>query len=413
MAVIRSFRALRPRSDLADKIAALPYDVMDSQEAKDMVKHNNYSFLHIDRAEINFPEPTAPHEPRVYLKAREILDQMIEKNYFIQDETECLYIYRQIMDGRAQTGLVCCTAIDDYKNNIIKKHEYTRQDKEQDRIAHIKAVNAHTGPIFQTYLDEPAVNKIINHWADTHQPIYQFVSSNVEHICWIIDCVDTIGKLVELFEKIQYLYIADGHHRSQAAFHVGMEMRRENPKYSITAEFNYFLSVLFPASDLEIMPYNRLIRDSAGLSKQEFFQRIQERFTMETAPFKPYQPERNHVFGMYLDDQWYKLMPKLELIQTDDPVKSLDAAILQDQLLAPILDIRDPRTDERIEFVGGIRGLKELERRVKTDMKVAFSLYPTSINEVINVADQNQVMPPKSTWFEPKLLSGLFIHKLN
>ncbi|NMB39729.1 MAG: DUF1015 domain-containing protein [Firmicutes bacterium] len=413
MAVIKPFRALRPRSDLADKIAALPYDVMNSQEAKEMVKQNKYSFLHIDRAEINFPEPTDPHEPRVYLKAKEILDQMIAEDYFIQDETECLYIYRQIMDGRAQTGLVCCTAIDDYKNNIIKKHEYTRADKEEDRIAHIKAVNAHTGPIFQTYLDKPAVKQIINHWADTHQPIYQFSSSNVEHICWVIDCSETIEELVELFDKIQYLYIADGHHRSQAAFRVGMEMRQENSEYSITEEFNYFLSVLFPASDLKIMPYNRLVRDLAGLSKQEFFQQIQERFTMKTAPFSPYQPERKHVFGMYLDNQWYQLIPKPELIQTDDPVKSLDVAILQDQILAPILNIIDPRTDERIEFVGGIRGLRELENRVNTNMKAAFSLYPTSINQVINVADKDQVMPPKSTWFEPKLLSGIFIHKLS
>lgn len=411
MAIIKPFQALRPRGDLAGKIAALPYDVMNSEEAKEMVKGNDYSFLRIDRAEINFPEPTNPHEPRVYQKAREILDHMVEQGHLIQDETECLYIYRQVMDGRIQTGLVCCTSIDDYDNNIIKKHEYTRPDKEKDRIDHIKALQAQTGPIFQTYRDDLKISQIINQWADTHQPIYQFTSANVEHICWIVKCPNTIRELEELFADVDYLYIADGHHRSAAAFRVGMEMRQDN--HDPTARFNHFLSVIFPASDLKIWPYNRLVRDLNGASVDEFFEQVKSRFILEQAPASPYQPEQRQVFGMYINDRWHKLTPRPEILQTDDLIKNLDVSILQDHLLDPILNIKDPRRDERIEFVGGIRGLRELERRIQRDMKIAFSMYPTSVEEIIKVADSNQVMPPKSTWFEPKLLSGLFIHKLS
>lgn len=411
MAIIKPFRALRPNIGMADKIAALPYDVMNSSEAKEMVQGNDYSFLRIDRAEINFPDIVDSHEPKVYKKAREILDDMVEKQHFIQDETECLYIYRQIMDGRAQTGLVACASIEDYKNNIIKKHEYTRPDKEQDRIDHIKALDAQTGPIFQTYRDNEKITQIIDGWMSSHQPTYEFSAHNVEHICWVVDCPKTIQDLVDLFADLDHLYIADGHHRSAAAFRVGMEMREQNPDPA--AEFNYFLSVIFPASDLKIWPYNRLVVDLNGSSEEEFFQKIQEHFNLEIAPFSPYEPEQRQVFGMYINDQWYKLTPKPGLVETNDLIKALDVAVLQDHLLDPILGIKDPRRDERIEFVGGIRGVKELERRVNSDMKVAFSMYPTSIKEIIDVADSNQVMPPKSTWFEPKLLSGLFIHKLS
>ena len=411
MARIEPFKALRPRSDLADKIAALPYDVMSSSEARDMVEDNHHSFLRIDRAEINFPELADPHEPNVYAKAREILDAMVDNQHLIQDETECFYIYRQIMDGRAQTGLVSCTSIDDYQNNVIKKHEFTRPDKEQDRIDHIKALQAQTGPIFQTYRDSPEITRLINEWIDDHQAVYAFTANDVEHICWVVDCPRTIRTLVELFAGVDHLYIADGHHRSAAATRVGMDMRKGNPDPE--AEFNYFLSVLFPASDLKIWPYNRVVADLNDFSEEAFLKRVEENFILEKAPISPYEPEERKLFGMYVGDQWYKLTPQPEVVQVDDIVKGLDVAVLQDHLLAPILNIKNPRRDERIHFVGGIRGLKELERRVKTDMKVAFSLYPTSIREILAVADRNQVMPPKSTWFEPKLLSGLFIHRLS
>jgi len=410
MAVVKPFRAVRPNGKLAAQIAALPYDVMNSREAKDMVEGNELSFLRIDRAEINFPEIPDPHDARVYAKAREIFQEMLAKGQFIQDDQDCFYIYRQIMDGRAQTGLVACTSIDDYNRDIIKKHEFTRPDKEQDRIDHIKALEAQTGPIFQTYRDQEEISRIIHDWVETHEPVYQFSAYNVDHVCWIVDCPETIQKLVFLFAGVPHLYIADGHHRSAAAVRVGMELRQQNPDPQ--AEFNYFLSVIFPASDLRIWPYNRLVKDLAGLTQEDFLARIGERFVVEKAPSSPYAPEEKGTFGMYLAGQWYKLTPRAGIVPAGDPVKSLDVAVLQDHLLAPILKIEDPRRDERIEFVGGIRGLQELERRVQEDMQVAFSMYPTSIQEVLEVADSNQVMPPKSTWFEPKLLSGLFIHKL-
>jgi len=408
MADIKPFRAVRPRNDLAEQIAALPYDVMDSAEAKEMVKGNQYSFLHIDRAEINFSETVDPHDIKVYEKAREVLDNMVEQGYFIQDAGESLYIYRQIMDGRVQTGLVCGSSIDDYANDVIKKHEFTRLDKEQDRIDHIKALNAQTGPIFLTYMDKPEVREIINNWTEAHHPVYQFTANDVEQICWVVNCSDTISKLVNLFEGIDHLYIADGHHRSSAAVQVGMEMRKDGKE----GNFNHFLSVLFPSSDLKIWPYNRVVKDLNGYTTEEFLEKVQEKFAVAPAPSSPYEPESKYSFGMYLDNKWYKLTAKPEIIKADDPVKSLDVAILQDHLLDPLLNIKDPRTDERIDFIGGIRGVKELERRVGLDMKIAFSMYPTSIDEVIDIADINQVMPPKSTWFEPKLLSGLFINKL-
>ncbi len=410
MAIIKPFRAIRPNHGLADKIAALPYDVMNSKEAQEMIQGNNYSFLRIDRGEINFVEMPDPHEPKVYAKAREILDEMVEKEHFIQDNADRLYIYRQIMDGRAQTGLVACTSIDDYNNNIIKKHEFTRPDKEQDRVDHVKSLHAQTGPIFQTYRDNTKITRVINEWIEDHKPVYEFNANNVDHICWVVDCQQTIQELVRLFADIDYFYIADGHHRSAAAYRVGMEMRQQDPDPQ--AEFNYFLSVIFPASDLKIWPYNRLVVDLNGNSEEEFLQKVGEKFEVTTAPASPFEPQQRHVYGMYLGETWYKITPRSGVVDTEDVIKDLDVAVLQDHLLGPILDIQDPRRDVRIEFVGGIRGVGELERRVKSGMKVAFSMYPTSIEEILNVADSNQVMPPKSTWFEPKLLSGLFIHKL-
>lgn len=413
MAVIRPFCALRPHKNYVDQIAALPYDVMSTKEARAMVKDNPLSFLNIDRAEVNFPEPVDAHSPRVYAKARELLEQMIAKHQLIKDEQECLYIYRQIMHGRTQTGLVCCTAITDYLNNIIKKHEFTRPDKELDRVNHIEALNAHTGPIFQTYRTHPQITHIMNSWAATNSPLYKFTAYGVDQICWVIDNPSIIQQLVELFTKVKYLYIADGHHRSAAAFQAGMKKQQQNKKHSGSEEYNYFLSVLFPDSELEIMPYNRFVHDLNGMAPADFLAQIEQKFTVTQADKRPYQPQAKHNIGMYLEKTWYKLSPKPKLINPDDPIKSLDVAILQDHILDPILGIGDPRTNDRIEFIGGIRGLQELEKRVdEKERQVAFAMYQTSIEEIMAVADDNMVMPPKSTWFEPKLLCGLFIHQL-
>lgn len=413
MAVVKPFRAVRPHPDYAHLIAELPYDVMNTAEAKKMAAGNPYSFLRIDRPEINFPDPVDPYQPQVYAEANRILQQMIADNQYIMDQHDCLYIYRQIMDGRAQTGLVCCTSVDDYLNGVIKKHEHTRPEKEIDRANHVQALNAHTGPILQTYPDHEEIAALISSWTETHEPVYRFTAHQVEQIVWVVDQADVVTKIRTLFaEEVPYLYIADGHHRSAAAMRTALMKREENPDYSGDEEFNYFLSVVFPASELKIMSYNRVVRDLNSLPEQEFLARIQERFEVVTAPSQPYQPETPHTFGMYLGSTWYKLTIKPELIPVDDPVNRLDAALLQNNLLEPVLGIVDPRTDERIDFIGGIRGLKELERRVHTDMQVALSLYPTAVEEVIAVADAGLVMPPKSTWFEPKLLSGLFVHKI-
>lgn len=411
MAIIRPFKAVRPNHGLAEKIAALPYDVMNTEEARKMVEGNPLSFLNIDRAEINFPASTDPYAPKVYEKASELLNKMIKEQSYIQDEQPCLYIYRQVMDGRAQTGIVCCASIDDYLNDVIKKHEFTLPEKEVDRITHIDTMNAQTGPIFQTYHNQPEIDAIINDWTTKQQPVYDFVSKEgVVQTCWVINDQAVVKKLVDLFAKVENFYIADGHHRTAAAVNVGLKRREANPNYTGEEEFNYFLSVIFPTSDLAIMPYNRVIQDLNGLTESEFLSLIEESFTVESAPETPYQPSEKQTFGMYLSGNWYKLTPKTGTFDANDPVKSLDVAILQDNLLAPILNIKDPRTETRIDFIGGIRGVQELERRVNLDMQLAFSLYPTSIHDVINVADAGNVMPPKSTWFEPKLLSGLFVH---
>ncbi|MBO8158321.1 DUF1015 family protein [Thermosyntropha sp.] len=414
MAVVRPFRAIRPVKELASKVAALPYDVMDSDEAREMVKGNPYSFLHVDKAEIDLDPSIDLYDKRVYEKARDNLNRMIEEGIFIQDEKPYFYIYQQIMDGRVQTGLVACTSIDDYMNDIIKKHEHTRAEKEQDRINHVDYCDANTGPIFLTYRVKPEIDSIVKGWTK-NEPLYDFVSEDgVAHKVWVIDDEETVNKLVELFKTVDYLYIADGHHRCASAVKVGKMRREANPGYTGEEEFNYFLSVIFPDIDLYIMDYNRVVKDLNGLSVEEFLNKISEKFKVEKAEKAPYKPETKHTFGMYLEGQWYKLTAKEGIFNPDDPVDRLDVSILQNNLLAPVLGILDPRTDKRIDFVGGIRGLKELERRVNSgEMKVAFSMYPTTIDDLMDIADAGKVMPPKSTWFEPKLRSGIFIHKLS
>lgn len=413
MAVVRPFKGIRPTKELVDKVAALPYDVMNTQEAREMVKGNPYSFLHVDKAQIDLDPSINQYDKVVYETARKTLDKMREEGTYIQDQKPNMYIYRQIMNGRVQTGIVGCTSIDEYMNNIIKKHEHTRAEKEQDRINHVDYCNANTGPIFLTYKNVGEIDQIVATWTEK-TPEYNFVSEDgISHIVWVIDCSETVARIEELFKGVQYLYIADGHHRAASAVKVGKMRREQNPSYTGEEEFNFFLSVIFPADDLYVMDYNRVVQDLNGNSSEEFMSKAAEKFEIEE--FKgegQYKPEAKGNFGMYLDGKWYKLTAKEGTFDPKDPVKSLDVSILQENLLRPILAIEDPRTSDRIDFIGGIRGLGELERRVKEGMKVAFSMYPTSIVELMNIADAGEVMPPKSTWFEPKLRSGIFVHEL-
>ncbi|QAA30253.1 DUF1015 domain-containing protein [Clostridium manihotivorum] len=414
MAVIRPFKAVRPVRAFADRVAALPYDVMNSEEARIMVRDNEYSFLHVDKAEVNLDPSVDIYDESVYKKAKEVLDSMEKKSILIQDEEPYLYIYRQTMNGRSQTGLVSCVSIDDYLNNVIKKHEFTRPDKEQDRIKHVDVCDANTGPIFLTYRDNDNISTLIDGWTEK-KPEYDFISEDgIGHMVWKIDDSISIQSLKDHFSKVDYLYIADGHHRAASAVKVGLRRREEYKNFNGQEEFNFFLAVLFPESNLNIMDYNRVVKDLNGLSNEDFLSKIKEKFSVTTIEGgKQYKPQSKRSFGMFLDGTWYKLEAKSGSFDAEDPVKSLDVSILQDNLLSPILDIKDPRSDKRIDFVGGIRGLDELEKRASSDMKVAFSMYPTSMKEIMDIADSGDVMPPKSTWFEPKLRSGLFIHKLS
>jgi len=415
MAVVRPFMGVRPNPELADKIAALPYDVMSSMEAREMTKDNKLSFLYIDRPELNFPVGQDPYAPESYKKAREVYENMKTKGEFIQDEKPVLYIYEQTMNGRKQMGLVACTSIDDYINNDIKKHELTREEKEQDRIRHVDNMNANTGPIFLTYRHKDEVTSIMKDWAKNNKAVYDYVSEDgIGHTVWVIDCPETVKTISAAFANVDSLYIADGHHRNASAVKVGLMRRKENPSYTGEEEFNFYLSVIFPDDELYIMDYNRIVKDLNGASKEEFIAKVSEKFSVEEYNGGQYHPECAHTFGMYMDNKWYKLTAKAEFIDENDPVESLDVSILQNSLLNPALGIEDPRTSNRIDFIGGLRGLGELERRVNNgEMTVAFSMFPTTIGELMAIADADKLMPPKSTWFEPKLRSGLFVHELS
>lgn len=410
MAIIRPFKAIRPVKELVDKIAALPYDVMDSDEAREMVKDNPYSFLHVDRAEIDLPEDINMYDTEVYKKAKKNLDKMISDGLYIEDDKPNYYIYRQVMGNRSQIGLVACASIDDYSNNIIKKHELTREEKEIDRINHVYTCEAHTGPIFLTYREDEVISNIVNKWVQK-EPEYDFVAEDgIAHTVWVIDNEETVNILQERFNKVQYLYIADGHHRSASAVKVGKMKREEIKEYTGEEEFNFFLSISYPDSELEVLDYNRTVKDLNGLSKEEFLDKVKESFDVIESDDKV-KPKEKHTFGMYMENQWYLLKAKDGIYDPEDPVDRLDVSILQNSLLKPILGIEDPRTSQRIKFIGGIRGLKELEKRANTDMKVSFSMYPTTIEDIMAIADNGEIMPPKSTWFEPKPRSGIFIHK--
>lgn len=412
MAIFRPFKAIRPIKGKAESVSSLPYDVMNRQEAKEMAKGNSESFLHIVRSEIDLDDSISQYDEKVYKKAKLNLDEFIKKGILLKDSQECFYIYRLIRNGKSQTGLVGCASVDDYQNDVIKKHELTRPAKEEDRINNFYYCDANTEPIFLARRKNIRATQLMNNWIDNNDSIYDFTSEDdVRHIVWVVDDKDIITELVNIYSEIEYLYIADGHHRTASSIKVAIKKRNEKGSYTTDEEFNFFLSVVFEDDDLEILDYNRVVKDLNGLNINQFLDKVSVDFEVrEYVEEGAYRPAKKHEFGMFLDSKWYVLTAKKGCYETGGVIGSLDAQILQEKLLNPILGIDDPRTNERIEFIGGIRGLKELEKRVSEDMQVAFSMYPTSMEDLFEVADTNLTMPPKSTWFEPKLRSGLFIH---
>ncbi len=410
MAIIKPFECVRPEVSVVDRVAALPYDVYNRKEACEEVKREPMSFLKIDRAETQFDDSVDTYAPEVYAKAKELLEAAVTDGTYITDTDKAYYIYALTMDGRTQTGIVACASIDDYQNNVIKKHENTRADKEIDRITHVDTLSAQTGPIFLAYRANEVIRECV---AKTKacDSVYDFTSPDgIRHQVWKMSDAELVGKVAEAFAGIDSVYIADGHHRAASAVKVGLKRREGNPGYTGDEEFNYFLSVLFPDEELMILPYNRVVKDLNGYTEDGFMSAIKEKFDVEASEVAV-QPEKKSEVGMYLGGKWYKLTAHKELL-SDDPVDGLDVAVLQNHVLSPMLAIDDPKTDKRIDFVGGIRGLKELERRCETDSVLAFSMYATSIAELFDVADAGLLMPPKSTWFEPKLRSGIFIHRI-
>lgn len=410
MALIKPFECVRPNEKDAARVAALPYDVYNRQEAVCEVKREPLSFLKIDRAETQFDDSTDTYAPEVYAKAKELFEEALADKTFITDTDKTYYIYALTMDKRTQTGIVACASIDDYLNNVIKKHENTRADKEVDRITHVDILSAQTGPIFLAYRADSVINDAVKKTKE-NKALYDFISPDgIRHQVWKMTDITLVENVRKAFEGIDSVYIADGHHRAASAVKVGLKRRQENPGYTGNEEFNYFLSVLFPDEELMILPYNRVVKDLNGYTQEEFLNKIKEKFDIAESD-KQVSPDKKGTFGMYLGGKWYKLTAHKD-IMSDDPVDGLDVAVLQDNLLAPVLGIGDPKTDKRIDFVGGIRGLSELEKRCREDCVVAFSMYATSIAELFAVADAGKLMPPKSTWFEPKLRSGLFIHRI-
>lgn len=411
MISIKPFAGYRPLAEFAALVASRPYDVMNRREAKEEAGDNPYSFLHIIRSEIDLPASLDEHDMQVYQKARDNFRALLEKGVFFKDEKAKLYIYELEMDGQAQTGLVACSSIADYFADNIKKHEHTRPVKELDRINHMKVTGMHAEPVFLAYRDVPEIDELIER-ITRKQPVYEFTAADaIRHTFWVIDEDKHVEQLVRLFsDRVPCTYIADGHHRAASSAKVGKALAEENPNHAGNEEYNFFLSVLFPASQLRIMDYNRLVKDLNGYTKEKFLQKVSVNFDINTVPPVAAKPDRLHDFGMYIEGTWYRLTAK-EGAFTNDPIGVLDVTILQENLLSPLLGIKDPRTDERIDFSGGIRGLKELERRVDSgEMKVAFALYPVSMEQLMEIADSGNVMPPKSTWFEPKLRSGLVVH---
>lgn len=413
MAKIIPFKGLRPVKDLAAQVATLPYDVCSVAEAR-KYKDDPYHFYHVTRSEIDLPENVDVHSQDVYDRAAENLADMIQKGILIQDDEPCYYLYRLIMDGREQTGLICGSSIEDYNKGIIKKHEFTRPEKELDRINHIKTTRAQTGVVFLAYNNVAAMDQFVATWKQEHAPEYDFTSEDgIQHTVWVIKDYSKVSIITEIFDdQVPATYIADGHHRAASAAKVASEFEAQGLKISGDESFNYFITCIFPASDLKILDYNRVVKDLNGLDENQFLERLATKFDLENIGHAAYRPQQPHEFGMYLKKTWYKLTAKDGSYDTD-PISVLDVSILQKNILSEILEIHDPRTDTRVEFVGGIRGLQELERRVDSgDMAAAFSCYPVSIQQLFEVADSGQVMPPKSTWFEPKTRDGLVVYMI-
>ena len=416
MVKIKAFKGFRPPKDLADKVAARPYDVLNSTEARKEVENNPYSLLHITKPEIDLPEGTDEHAPEVYAKGVENYKMFKEKGYLIQDEKDKIYIYAQTMNGKTQYGLVVCASVDDYLNGIIKKHELTRKEKEEDRMKHVRNTNANIEPVFFSYRHVDEIDEIVNQIVKNQEPEYDFTAEDgVGHHFWVINDDATINRIETLFaEKVPYTYVADGHHRTAAAALVGKEKREKNPNYTGDEEFNYFLAVHFPDNQLSIIDYNRVVKDLNGLTEDELLTKLSAHFDVSENGSDIYKPSKLHEFSMYLAGKWYKLTAKDHTYDDNDPIGVLDVTVLSKYVLDEILDIKDLRTSNRIDFVGGIRGLGELEKRVNSgEMKVAFALYPVTMKQLIDIADAGLIMPPKTTWFEPKLRSGLGIHQLD
>lgn len=412
MADIKPFRAIRPKQGLESRIAALPYDVYNRAEAKEETKREPMSFLKIDRAETQFSDSVDTYADEVYKRAHDTFWSMVEEGSFIREAEDCYYLYELTMNGRSQTGIVACASIDDYENQIIKKHENTRADKEADRIRHVDALSAQTGPIFLAYRAKAEINEVVKHVKQA-SAIYDFVSPDgIRHAVWKISEKEDVDTIKSAFGSMQEIYIADGHHRCASAVKVGLKRRAEKAQPTGREEFNYFLSVLFPDEQLLIMDYNRVIKDLNGHTVTDVLSALKEKGTLTTMGKTPYSPKQKGEVGIFFENEWYCLTFSKDIL-SDDPVEGLDVSILQKQILNPLFGIEDPKTDKRIDFVGGIRGLQELERRVHTDSKIAFAMYPTAISELFAVADADLLMPPKSTWFEPKLRSGLFIHEID
>lgn len=415
MVTVKPFCALRPTNEYVKECAALPYDVMSSDEARVEVQGKPYSFLHIDKAEIDLEKGIDLYDDQVYAKARDNLVTFEKCGVYVQDQQKTFYLYRQVMDGRAQTGIVGCASIDDYLQNRIKKHELTRADKELDRIRHVDTCSAQTGPIFLAYKENATLDAIIER-ETTNAALYDFVSDDgIRHVVWKVEKTETVAAIEKAFESLDALYIADGHHRAASAVKAGLK-RRENAGKNFTGEedFNFFLSVIFPAKQLKIFDYNRLLFDLNGKSETQFLQAVENALgkVQEYKGEGQYRPQKTHEIGLYVGGKWYQVSFKDEICQAETPSERLDCAILQKAFLAPVMGIDDPRVSKRIDFVGGIRGLQYLEKRCETDAKAAIAMYPTTMDELTAVADAGEIMPPKSTWFEPKLRSGIFIHKI-
>ena len=417
MSVVKPFRGVRPRKDKIQEIAAVPYDVVNYEEGKEIGSKNPLSFLRVEKSEIDLEPGFHIHDQKIFEKGRENLQYLINEGLMIQDEKECYYIYRQIMplgDGKhSQVGLLAGASVEEYEKDLIKKHEHTRKDKEEERTKHVDTVNANTGPVFLTYKAQKTIDDIVKKVMEGTPEYDFFAEDGFQHTLWVVSDEKTINEIKSEFAKIDALYVADGHHRSAAATRVCQSRREKNPSHTGKEEYNFFLSVIFPDNQMYIMDYNRVVKHTGG-TKEEFLKKISEKFTVEEKGTAPYRPEKLHTFGMYLDGKWYKLSAKEGTYPAEDPVNSLDVAIMQHNLLDPILGIKNPREDKNIDFIGGLRGLGELERLVNSGkFKVAFAMYPTTINQLMKVADAGNVMPPKSTWFEPKLRSGVVVHLLS